>query len=110
MNAMPWGAKMGAVLSLRIAAGASILFWLGLLFFVAAELAFDGASPPWWLEPLDDALIFTVWSAACVATGACILAMRRQGHPLARHPGNGVEPVRNSGAASPGQGGQCSAL
>ena len=107
---MPWGANIRALISLRVAAGASMVFWLGLLAFVAVELAFDGGEAPArdWPESLSNVLIFTVWTAACVATVSCILAMRSEGRRLALDPDEGVEPAQKSGV--PGQGERCSAL
>jgi hypothetical protein len=97
MSAMPWGANnIRAVVSLRVAAAASMAFWLGLIAFIAGELAFGGENAPVWLQPLDDFLIFTVWIAACVATIACIWAM----HRLTPRADAGLEPGRKSGVAA----------
>jgi len=108
MSAMPWGANNRALVSLRVAAAASMAFWLALFAFVAAEFAFGGENAPAWLAPLNDFLIFTVWIAACVATLACIWAMRSRRYRLERHADAGREPARKSGVGMPGKGGQCS--
>ena len=105
---MPWGAQFRALLALRVAATASALFWLGLIVFIAIEFAFDGEGAParWWLQPLDDGLIFLVWVAACVATASCIWAMGAGWHRNR----TSMEPVRTPGIASAKEGGRCSAL
>ena len=93
------------MLSLRIAAAASMVFWLGLFAFTSVEFVFDDArAARWWLEPLDNALIFTVWMAACVATVSAILAMRAEWRRLRF--GKRVEPARQP-LASPGEGKPC---
>ena len=108
---MPWGAKIPDFVPLRVAAAASTIFWLGLIVFIAAELSFDGEKTEarWWLQPLDDFLIFAVWIAACVATIASILAMRLEWRRVATHPVT-VEPLNKAGVAAPGEGEQCNAL
>ena len=89
------------MLSLRVAAAASTAFWLGLIAFVAAELAFGGENAPPWLATLDDYLIFTVWITACVATAACIWAMTFR---------VGLAPEHKAGVAAAGKGERCSVL
>jgi len=104
MSAMPWGANIRGMISLRVAAAASMAFWLGLIGFVAAELAFGGEDAPLWLATLDDFLIFTVWIAACVATAACLWAMRRLTFRV------DMAPEHKSSVAAAGKGERCSVL
>lgn len=72
---MPWGAR--PTFALRLAAAASLVFWLGLSTFVALGFAFDrgSAAARWWLEPTLGFLVFTTWCAACVATVASLAAI-----------------------------------
>lgn len=107
---MPWGASFHPSFSLRLAAVASLVFWLGQLCFVAVELSFDPADPAaqWWLGPFADRVIMTVWLAACAATVATLFAMRAERRRLRRWGGRGRKLVPATALTSPGKEGQCS--
>ena len=114
---MPWGAVIRPTIALRVAAASSLVFWLGIVTFVAVELAFDQGTDraPWWLAPLSNVLVFIVWFAACAATVACLLAIRAEWGRLAflANPG-AVAPVDKTrariGIGSRVEGKQCNVL
>jgi ABC-type Fe3+ transport system permease subunit len=95
---------------LRIAAVASLVFWLGQIVFVALELSFDQTDPAaqWWLGTFADRIIFTIWLGACVATLACLLALRAEWRRQRNHGTRQEDAASAATIASPGPGGQCS--
>jgi hypothetical protein len=74
------------VLSLRIAALFSLVFWAAMVLFVTGELIFDPAEAPEpkWTGQVLDAIIFIFWASACAATASCLYALGAQRRALAR--------------------------
>ena len=88
------------VLSLRIAALFSLVFWAAMVLFVMGELMFDPTDVPElkWTEQALDVIIFIFWASACAATASCLYALGAQRRALVRMGGQ-LPPAEQPAAA-----------